>query len=75
MPWCPAPRYPICWIRSRRSACVHNLTISNVFHAGDGNLHPNISFDRRDPEVAARVRLACREIMEACVAAGGEHHW
>ena len=31
----------------------HGLTISNVFHAGDGNLHPNISFDRRDPAVAA----------------------
>jgi glycolate oxidase subunit GlcD len=50
---------------------AHDLTISNVFHAGDGNLHPNISFDRRDPAVAARVRLACREIMAACVAAGG----
>jgi glycolate oxidase subunit GlcD len=49
----------------------HDLTISNVFHAGDGNLHPNISFDRRDPAVAARVQLACREIMAACVAAGG----
>jgi glycolate oxidase subunit GlcD len=47
------------------------LTISNVFHAGDGNLHPNISFDRRDPEVAGRVHAACREIMAACVAAGG----
>jgi glycolate oxidase subunit GlcD len=49
----------------------YGLTISNVFHAGDGNLHPNISFDRRDPEVAARVRTACREIMAACVAVGG----
>jgi glycolate oxidase subunit GlcD len=49
----------------------HDLTISNVFHAGDGNLHPNISFDRRDPAVAARVQSACREIMAACVAAGG----
>jgi glycolate oxidase subunit GlcD len=50
---------------------AHNLTISNVFHAGDGNLHPNISFDRRDPAVAERVQIACREIMAACVAAGG----
>jgi glycolate oxidase subunit GlcD len=50
---------------------THGLTISNVFHAGDGNLHPNISFDRRDPVVAERVRVACREIMAACVAAGG----
>ena len=49
----------------------HGLTISNVFHAGDGNLHPNISFDRRDPDMARRVHEACREIMAACVAAGG----
>jgi glycolate oxidase subunit GlcD len=49
----------------------YDLTISNVFHAGDGNLHPNISFDRHDPAVAAKVRLACREIMAACVAVGG----
>jgi FAD/FMN-containing dehydrogenase len=49
----------------------HDLTISNVFHAGDGNLHPNISFDRRDPDLHARVETASREIMEACVAAGG----
>jgi glycolate oxidase subunit GlcD len=49
----------------------HCLSISNVFHAGDGNLHPNISFDRRDPDVTHRVHLACQEIMAACVAAGG----
>jgi FAD/FMN-containing dehydrogenase len=49
----------------------YGLSISNVFHAGDGNLHPNISFDRRDPELARRVHEASREIMAACVAAGG----
>jgi glycolate oxidase subunit GlcD len=49
----------------------HRLSISNVFHAGDGNLHPNLSFDRRDPDLTHRVHLACREIMAACVAAGG----
>jgi glycolate oxidase subunit GlcD len=49
----------------------HGLSISNVFHAGDGNLHPNISFDRRNAALAARVQLACREIMAACVDAGG----
>jgi glycolate oxidase subunit GlcD len=49
----------------------YGLTISNVFHAGDGNLHPNISFDRRDPATAEKVRSACREIMAACVAVGG----
>jgi glycolate oxidase subunit GlcD len=48
-----------------------DLQISNVFHAGDGNLHPCISFDRRDADQARRVQLASREIMEACLAAGG----
>ncbi len=47
------------------------LTICNVFHAGDGNLHPNICYDGRDAELTERVRAASREIMQACVDAGG----
>jgi glycolate oxidase subunit GlcD len=47
------------------------LKLSNVFHAGDGNLHPNISFDRRDPGELERVLAAGAEILETCVAAGG----
>ena len=49
----------------------YNLTVANVFHAGDGNLHPNVLFDRRDPEELERVEAASAEIMEACVAVGG----
>lgn len=49
----------------------HDLLVSNVFHAGDGNLHPNISFDRRDLERTERVHHALSDIMGACVAAGG----
>lgn len=49
----------------------HDLLVSNVFHAGDGNLHPNISFDRRDRDRAERVHRALSDIMAACVAAGG----
>jgi len=49
----------------------YGLRLSNVFHAGDGNLHPNISFDRRDPDELDRVMRAGREILETCVAAGG----
>jgi FAD/FMN-containing dehydrogenase len=48
-----------------------DLQISNVFHAGDGNLHPCISFDRRDAAMTERVRIASQEIMTACLAAGG----
>ena len=50
---------------------TYGLRIANVFHGGDGNLHPIILFDRRDPDEVARVDLASREIMRACVAAGG----
>jgi glycolate oxidase subunit GlcD len=49
----------------------YRLTVANVFHAGDGNLHPNICYDARDAELGERVRLASGEIMAACVAAGG----
>jgi FAD/FMN-containing dehydrogenase len=49
----------------------HRLRLSNVFHAGDGNLHPNISFDRRDADELRRVLLAGEEILRTCVEAGG----
>lgn len=49
----------------------YGLTIANVFHAGDGNLHPNLLFDRRDPDELARVEKASKEIMQLCVDAGG----
>jgi len=49
----------------------HGLKLANVFHAGDGNLHPNICFDRRDPDELARVQAAGAEILRTCVAAGG----
>jgi glycolate oxidase len=52
-------------------AARHRVTVSNVFHAGDGNLHPNISYDGRDPDESARVLRAGREILAACVGAGG----
>ncbi len=50
---------------------AHGLTVCNVFHAGDGNLHPNIPYDGHDAAVAARVEEACTQIMACCIAAGG----
>jgi len=47
------------------------LRIANVFHAGDGNLHPNILFDMRVPGELDRVIEASDAILRACVAAGG----
>ncbi|MCH7991754.1 MAG: FAD-binding oxidoreductase, partial [Gemmatimonadetes bacterium] len=49
----------------------YDLKIANVFHAGDGNLHPNILFDRQNEEEVARVERASREIMALCVEVGG----
>ena len=49
----------------------HGLDVANVFHAGDGNLHPNLLFDEREPGVKERVLQAGAEMMRACVDAGG----
>jgi glycolate oxidase len=52
-------------------AARYQLRMGNVFHAGDGNLHPLILFDKREPGVMDRVLAAGKEIIEVCVAAGG----
>ncbi len=49
----------------------YGVTVCNVFHAGDGNLHPNIPYDASNAEEAERVELAMGEIMRACIDAGG----
>ena len=48
-----------------------NLPIGNVFHAGDGNLHPLIMFDERDPDELHRVHRLSSEILKICADAGG----
>jgi glycolate oxidase len=49
----------------------HDISIVNVFHAGDGNLHPILLFDERDPAQVQRVLRASDEILEACLDCGG----
>src|SRR5690606_20391252 len=49
----------------------HGVRVCNVFHAGDGNLHPNIPYNASDPAESARVHAAMREIMTRCIATGG----
>jgi glycolate oxidase len=49
----------------------YDLLIINIFHAGDGNLHPLLLFDVREPGVRERAVAAGEEILRACVAAGG----
>jgi glycolate dehydrogenase FAD-linked subunit len=49
----------------------HGLAISNIFHAGDGNLHPIILFDPRKPGDLDKARACGDDILRYCVAAGG----
>ncbi len=49
----------------------HSLAISNIFHAGDGNLHPLIMFDPRTPGALETVLRASDEILEYCISVGG----
>jgi glycolate oxidase len=49
----------------------HELLVMNVFHAGDGNLHPLLVFDKREPGIMDRVHAAGEEIVRVSVAAGG----
>jgi glycolate oxidase subunit GlcD len=58
-------------------ATIHSISekygvmVCNVFHAGDGNLHPNIAYSADDPAESERVHKAMTEIMQACIAVGG----
>ena len=49
----------------------YHVVVCNVFHAGDGNLHPNIAYSADDPDESERVHRAMKEIMQACIDAGG----
>ena len=63
----PRPKLPEVLERILAIGERYGLRLSNVFHAGDGNLHPNISFDRRDPDELQRVLAAGEEILRVCV--------
>jgi FAD/FMN-containing dehydrogenase len=67
------PRTRLAQVLQRISAIAeeNRLTVCNVFHAGDGNLHPNIPYNADDADEAARVHRAMGQIMRACVEAGG----
>lgn len=67
----PRSRLPEVLDAAYHIASKYQLRIANVFHAGDGNLHPLICFDSRFPDEVHRVKEAGRELMETCVRAGG----
>jgi glycolate oxidase len=49
----------------------HGITMMNVFHAGDGNLHPLMAFDASEPGQLEKVKAAADELVELCVEKGG----
>jgi len=67
----PRTRLPEVLRRVAEVGQKHGFRIANVFHAGDGNLHPNILFDARQPGELERAVEAGGEIMRICVDAGG----
>ena len=61
--WCRARVWSRCCARVDEIAAAHGLRVLNVFHAGDGNLHPLLSFDAREPGVLEQVHAAGEEIV------------
>jgi glycolate oxidase len=49
----------------------HGIIISNVFHAGDGNMHPILPFDPRIPGELKKAQIAGEEILDFCISVGG----
>jgi glycolate oxidase len=67
----PRTKLPIILRKIREIGEKHRVAIANVFHAGDGNLHPTMLFDERDPDQVQRVLKASHEILEECLNEGG----
>ncbi len=67
----PRTKVPEILRRITEIGARHRLRIANVFHAGDGNIHPILLYDERDADEVRRVVQAGREILAACVDLGG----
>jgi glycolate oxidase len=67
----PRTKLPYVLRRVNEIVAAHGLRVGNVFHAGDGNLHPNILYDPRKPGEETRVVEAGAEIMKTCAEVGG----
>ena len=67
----PRTRLPEILAAIHRIGEKYGVLVCNVFHAGDGNLHPNIAYSADDPAESERVHQAMIGIMRACIDAGG----
>jgi glycolate oxidase len=67
----PLGRLPEVLGQIAQICAAYRLKVANVFHAGDGNLHPLILYNANDADEARRAELAGAEILKLCVAVGG----
>jgi glycolate oxidase len=67
----PIPRIPELIAGVEEVAARHQTLIAVIGHAGDGNFHPLVTFDRHDPDAVARAEAAFGEVMEVALALGG----
>jgi glycolate oxidase len=67
----PRTKLPHILREIQRISSKYELRVCNVFHAGDGNIHPILLFDERDADQVKRVLKASHEILEECVRVGG----
>ncbi len=67
----PRDKLPDVVRRIQEISAKHGVKAYLLFHAGDGNIHPNIAYDERDASETARVKAAGHEILQACVELGG----
>jgi glycolate oxidase subunit GlcD len=67
----PRTKLPAVLAEIARIGERHGVRVCNVFHAGDGNLHPNIGYDATSADESERVHRAMSAIMQVCIDAGG----
>jgi glycolate oxidase len=67
----PRSKLPQITHEIERIAREYDVRIGNLYHAGDGNLHPLLCFDRRDPRTVTAIVEAGTEILATCIALGG----
>ena len=67
----PRTKLPHILREIQRIGAKYDIRICNVFHAGDGNIHPILLFDERDAGQVRRVLAASHDILEECIRVGG----
>jgi glycolate dehydrogenase FAD-linked subunit len=67
----PRAKLPLVLTRMKEMSAKYGLRVANVFHAGDGNLHPLILFDANEPGELERGEQFGAEILKLCVEVGG----